>query len=301
MARRARNPDDAMAKSAITADLKPSRGLDRALATGAQDDDGLPEGGVHRGRLRVRTLVALRWLVVAGEAALLVLVALGFGLKAPYAMCFGVVGVSAWLNLLTGVASPGQRVFGDREAAAQLLVDILQISALVFLTGGAGNPFMLMLIAPVTLAAATLPARYVLALGVIASVISLVLAFAFLPLPEAPGLSAVPPLSYRFGSAVANIAGIALTAGYVRQAAVESARMALALDVTEAVLAREQRLSALGALAAAAAHQLGTPLATISIVAKEMAREAPSGSRWRSATTGRASRRTSWPSWGSPM
>jgi two-component system sensor histidine kinase RegB len=82
-------------------------------------------------------------------------------------------------------------------------------------------------------------------------------------------------MSFRAGAAVANIAGIALTAGYVRQAAVESARMALALDVTQAVLAREQRLSALGALAAAAAHELGTPLATISIVAKEMGREAP--------------------------
>jgi two-component system sensor histidine kinase RegB len=89
---------------------------------------------------------------------------------------------------------------------------------------------------------------------------------------------AIISLSYRVGSAVANIAGIALTAGYVRQAAVESARMALALDVTQAVLAREQRLSALGALAAAAAHELGTPLATIAIVAKEMAREAPTPS-----------------------
>jgi two-component system sensor histidine kinase RegB len=67
----------------------------------------------------------------------------------------------------------------------------------------------------------------------------------------------------------------------VRQAAVEAARMALALDVTQAVLSREQRLSALGALAAAAAHELGTPLATISIVAKEMAREAPSGGQVR--------------------
>ncbi len=145
----------------------------------------------------------------------------------------------------------------------------------MFLTGGAGNPFMLMLIAPVTLAAATLPARFVVRWAPSRALISLFLVFAYLPLPEAPGLVAMLPFSYRFGAAVANIAGIALTAGYVRQAAVESARMALALDVTEAVLAREQRLSALGALAAAAAHELGTPLATIAIVAKEMAREAP--------------------------
>ena len=234
------------------------------------------EGAVHRGRLRVRTLVTLRWMVVAGEVLLLLAVML-MGFSAPYPLCFAVVGASAWVNLLTGVASPGQRVFGDREAAAQLSIDILQISALVFLTGGTSNPFVLMLIAPVTLAAATLPLRPVLILGVIASLLSAVLALVYLPLPlpPAPAMAASIPLGLRLGAALANIAGIALTAGYVRQAAVESARMALALDVTQAVLAREQRLSALGALAAAAAHELGTPLATISIVAKELSREAP--------------------------
>lgn len=232
------------------------------------------EGAVHRGRLRVRTLVTLRWLVASGEMALLLL-AMGMGFGLPYALCFAVVGAGAWVNLLTGVASPGQRVFGDREAAAQLSIDILQMSALLFLTGGTSNPFALMLIAPVTLAAATLPLRPVLILGAIAAVISAVLAFVSLPLPQAPGMAVVIPMSFRAGAALANIAGIALTAGYVRQAAVESARMALALDVTQAVLAREQRLSALGALAAAAAHELGTPLATISIVAKELGREAP--------------------------
>jgi two-component system sensor histidine kinase RegB len=232
------------------------------------------EGAVHRGRLRVRTLVTLRWLVVAGEAVLLLLAA-GMGFSLPYPLCVAVVGAGVWVNFLTGVASPGQRVFGDREAAAQLGVDILQVSALIFLTGGSSNPFVLLLIAPVTLAAATLPLRPVLTLAAMASVISAVLALVSLPLPQAPGMEVVIPMSFRVAAALANIAGIALTAGYVRQAAVESARMALALDVTQAVLAREQRLSALGALAAAAAHELGTPLATISIVAKELGREAP--------------------------
>jgi two-component system, sensor histidine kinase RegB len=232
------------------------------------------EGAVHRGRLRVRTLVTLRWLVVAGEVALLLIVkAMGFDV--PYSLCFAVVGAGAWVNLLTGVASPGQRVFGDREATAHLTFDILQIGALVFMTGGTANPFFLIVIAPVTLAAATLPLRQVLFLGTIAGVLAGFLAFDSLPLPEAPGLVVAEPLSFRIGAALANIAGVALTAGYVRQSAVESARMALALDVTQAVLAREQRLSALGALAAAAAHELGTPLATISIVAKELGREAP--------------------------
>jgi two-component system sensor histidine kinase RegB len=254
-------------------------GLDK---TGVQPAQGGVHGeaevqsvGVRRSHLRVRTLVTLRWLVIAGEVLLLLVVGLGLNYHAPYPLCFAVIGAAAWINLLTGVASPGQRVFGDLEAALQLGVDVLQIGALVFLTGGTANPFVLLLIAPVTLAAATLPAWPVAVLGALASVGSVLMAFFSMPLPDAPGAESVIPQSYRIGAAIANMAGIALIAGYVRQAAEEAARMALALDVTQAVLAREQRLSALGALAAAAAHELGTPLATIAIVAKELAREAP--------------------------
>ncbi|WP_374468146.1 ActS/PrrB/RegB family redox-sensitive histidine kinase [Phenylobacterium sp.] len=248
--------------------------------TGAPPAQGAPEAepasfGVRRSQLRVRTLVTLRWLVIAGEILLLLVVGLGFGFQAPYPLCFAVIGAGAWINLLTGVASPGQRVFGDREATGQLALDLLQIGALVYLTGGAANPFVLLLIAPVTLAAATLPAWPVATLGALSAAISVLLAFVYMPLPDPPGVQNVLPEAYRIGAAIANIAGVALIAGYVRQAAEESARMALALDMTQAVLAREQRLSALGALAAAAAHELGTPLATISIVSKEMAREAP--------------------------
>jgi two-component system sensor histidine kinase RegB len=254
--------------------------LDKGPSLAAQaglshDDIEADRVGVRRSQLRVRTLVTLRWLVIAGEVLLLLVVGLGLNYHAPYPLCFAVIGAAAWVNLLTGVASPGQRVFGDREAAVQLGVDILQIAALVFLTGGTANPFVLLLIAPVTLAAATLPAWPVAILGALAGIASVLLAFFSMPLPVMPGTPEVVSQGYRIGAAIANIAGIALIAGYVRQAAEESARMALALDVTQAVLAREQRLSALGALAAAAAHELGTPLATINIVAKEMLREAP--------------------------
>src|SRR5215472_11968242 len=189
-----------------TAQAAPApEGLDKAASAPAQGgavaqgavttastaaEDGLAadwsEGAVHRGRLRVRNLVTLRWLVTAGEAALLASL-MALRLSAPYPACFAVVAAGAWVNLLTGVASPGQRIFGDREAAAQLSLDILQISALVFLTGGTANPFVLMLVAPVTLAAATLPLRPVLMLGALTTLISLILAIYSLPLPEAPG------------------------------------------------------------------------------------------------------------------
>ena len=253
---------------------RPASGLDRQSPAQAQDELAGDMRGAGHGRLRMRTLVTLRWTLILGEVAILLIGGLFLGLKAPYAICFGLIGAAAWINLLTGVASPGQRMIADWEATAQLGFDIAQVSILLFLTGGVANPFILMLIAPVTLAAATLPLKPLLILGGAAVGASVALAFFHLPLPTAHGVSINFPMSFIIAAAAANVAGIGVIAGSVRQAAQESTRMALALDVTQTVLSREQRLSALGALAAAAAHELGTPLATIAIVAKEMAREA---------------------------
>jgi two-component system sensor histidine kinase RegB len=250
-----------------------SRPLDRTGVAAVQADAGWDAGDLRRSHLRVRTLVGRRWLVLAGQALLLLLIA-ALGFQAPYALCFAVLAVSVLVNMAVS-RSPGQRMFSDREATIHLALDITQISVLICLTGGTANPFVLLLIAPVTLAAATLPVRTMIGLGLFAGAATALLAFFAMPLPGPPAMGGQVPEAYRIGAALAVMAGIALIAGYVRHAAAEAARMALALDVTEAVLAREQRLSALGALAAAAAHELGTPLATISIVAKEMAREAP--------------------------
>jgi two-component system sensor histidine kinase RegB len=267
---------------------RPSPGLDRQSTDPAQGvadlggagwgDEGWNLAGTRGGRLRMRTLVTLRWMIIAGELMVFALGGLLLGFDAPYTLCFTVIGASAWVNLLTGVASPGQRLIGGWEAVAQLGFDIGQISLLLFLTGGTANPFILMLLAPVTLGAATLAPRSVNLLAGMAIAASVFLAFVHAPLPGLNGVFAELPMAFMIGCAIANIAGIIVIAGTVRQAAEESSRMALALDVTQAVLAREQRLSALGALAAAAAHELGTPLATISIVSKELAREAPTPS-----------------------
>jgi two-component system sensor histidine kinase RegB len=247
--------------------------LDRTSDAGVQ---GMwDEAEVRRSHLRVRTLVTLRWLVIAGEVALLLVMRLVLDYQAPFGLCAAVIGTGAWLNLLTGVATPQQRVMGDREATLQLAADVVLTAALVGLIGGVANPFVILLIVPVTLAAATLPLRPVLVVGGLAMLLAILLIGVSLPYPAQspqPRLT----LEYRIAAALAVVTGIGLVAAYVRQSAEEAARMALALDVTQTVLAREQRLSALGALAAAAAHELGTPLATISIVAKEMAREAQS-------------------------
>jgi two-component system sensor histidine kinase RegB len=231
-------------------------------------------GGPQRGRLRLRTLVAQRWLAIAGQTAAVVIVGFGLGYHLPWALCFTLIALSAWLNVLLSLASPGQRIARDWEAAIQLAFDILQLSGMLFLTGGILNPFSILLIAPVALAAATLPLRYTLALGGLAIAASVLLAAFYLPLPAPFGEPYEIPLANRIGFLAARVVGIVVIAAYAWQAASEAARMELALNVTQTVLAREQRLSALGALAAAAAHELGTPLATITVVAREMARGA---------------------------
>jgi two-component system sensor histidine kinase RegB len=229
------------------------------------------------GRLRARTLIGLRWVALAGQATILAVVAEVLKFHAPYLGCLVVLGVGGALNLVLTLAPIGQRTAGDWEAAAQLAFDILQLAALLYLTGGIANPFALLMIGPVTLAGASLPARYAGPVAALAIAATVALALAAQPLPWSEHMVLELPIVYRLGLAIALVTGIAFTAGYAHQAASEASRMELALNVTETVLAREQRLSALGALAAAAAHELGTPLATIAVVAKEMARETPEG------------------------
>ncbi|WP_240902691.1 ActS/PrrB/RegB family redox-sensitive histidine kinase [Caulobacter sp. SLTY] len=259
------------------------RGLDRPGEDEAQPGAGPapPWWGLRdsrRARLRIRTLVFVRWLAVFGQLATVIFVAGVLRFPLPLAACLTLIALAAWMNVLVWLASStGQRQAADWEATAQLAFDILQLSGMLYLTGGSINPFSLLIIAPVVLAAATLPLRHVLGIAILAIVCIVGLSMTSLPLPGPSAVAPDIPLVNRVGNVISRILGIAFCAGYAWQAASEAARMELALDTTNAVLAREQRLSALGALAAAAAHELGTPLATISIVAKEMARGAGEG------------------------
>ncbi len=224
--------------------------------------------------LRLDTITRIRWVGVAGQSLVLLVIGL-LGYRAPYLACGVLIGFSVAVNLGVVLSARRARFASNNEAAVQLSFDVLQLSTVLYLTGGTANPFALLLIAPVTLAAANLPLRQAAVLAGIAIVCAIVLALWSQPLPWTVGASFAAPLIYRVGAAAAIIAGVAFSAGYAFLAARQAARMELALHTTQAVLAREQRLSALGGLAAAAAHELGTPLATIAVVAKELAREGP--------------------------
>jgi two-component system sensor histidine kinase RegB len=227
--------------------------------------------------LRLRTLVLLRWVAIAGQVAAVLWVAYGLHFHTPVAWCLLVIAAAAWMNLSVSLSWPGVRLAGEREATLQLAFDLVELTVLLDLTGGLSNPFALLLVAPVVVAAATLPARYAVMLGVLALAADAFLGLWSAPLPWTAGEVFDLPIIYQVGDGVALGAGVVFTAAYAWQAAAEAQRMELALAATQAVLAREQRLSALGGLAAAAAHELGTPLATIQVVTKEMARELEPG------------------------
>lgn len=241
-----------------------------------QGDGGLALDWFQARRgLRLRTLVLLRWVAIVGQLVSLFGVRFWLGYDLPLAPCLALVGASVLVNLWVHFSWPHPRLAGHWEATTQLGYDLVQLSLLLGLTGGLSNPFAVLLITPVTVAAASLPIRYAGLLGLVALVAVAALAAWGAPLPWEDGTTLMLPYLYRLGLAAALATGVTFTGAYAWQAQSESQRMEIALAATQAVLEREQRLSALGGLAAAAAHELGTPLATIQVVTKEMARGLP--------------------------
>ncbi len=228
---------------------------------------------MQSGRLRRSTLVMLRWMAVAGQSLALLIVAFVLKYELPTLTCFLMIALSAIFNIIVTISSPLDRRVNDKEAMIQLGFDVLQLAVLLWLTGGMMNPFSLLFVAPVVTSATTLSRSVFIGLSILTIMASFTLLYSHHPLPWKQGETFTLPHLYKVGNWSALIVSMIFTALYAWRVAIESRRMSEALSATEAVLAHEQKLSALGGLAAAAAHELGTPLATIQLTAKEMQRE----------------------------
>jgi two-component system sensor histidine kinase RegB len=232
-------------------------------------------GDAEIGMLRLRTLVRLRWLAIVGQTGAVLGVHFVLGFPLPLGLCLAVIAFSAWLNIFLTIRWRKSVRLHETHAGLLLVYDVLQLGVLLFLTGGLENPFSFLFLVPVTISATSLSIRWTLWLGLMALASATFLAFHHYPLPWEPGRVFELPEIYIGGMWAAIMSGVVFSAIYARRIADEARQMSAALSATEMVLAREQRLSALDGLAAAAAHELGTPLATIALVAKELKRELP--------------------------
>jgi two-component system, sensor histidine kinase RegB len=220
--------------------------------------------------VRLATIVRLRWIAVAGQLLTIGFVKLWLGFEVPLAYCLALIALSAWLNVFLVVQFPPRHRLTDPVAASLLTYDMLQLAALLYFTGGIGNPFVMLIIAPCIVSAATLPVGYTIAISALTLLCAYVLTYDYWPLPWFPGIRFELPLIYKVAILASVGTGLLFVAFYVRRLAFEGREMSAALAATELILAREQKLHALDGLAAAAAHELGTPLSTIYLIAKEL-------------------------------
>lgn len=232
-----------------------------------------PSANHDRSLLRLQTIVRLRWVAVAGQAITVAVVFWGLEYEFPVTECLAIIVLSALSNLALQTGFPESKRLDHSFATMMLGYDILQLSALLYLTGGLLNPFAPLLAVPVVVSASSLPLSITALIAGFAVVSASLLTRYHFPLPWRPGETLNFPFAYLAGVWLAMVCLILFMAVYAWRIARETREMSQALSATELVLAREQRLAALDGLAAAAAHELGTPLATITVVAKELERE----------------------------
>jgi two-component system, sensor histidine kinase RegB len=227
--------------------------------------------------VRLDTILRLRWLAVLGQLAAVFIVSQGLNFEFAVIPCLVIIGLSALINLaVQTIFNPMQRL-EPFWAAALLALNIVELAGLLFLTGGLQNPFSFLFLAPVLISATALPVRLTMALGFVAVACASNLVFYHYPLPWDPDDPLVLPPIYLFGVWLSITLAIGVTSLYAFQVTEEARKLSDALAATELVLAREQHLTQLDGLSAAAAHELGTPLSTIFLISRELEKTVPEG------------------------
>ncbi|GJM03857.1 MAG: ATPase [Rhodomicrobium sp.] len=236
---------------------------------------------ITRSNLRLRTIVRLRWIAVAGQLAAVFFVYFWLEFSFPILFTLMAIALSAVINVVVHNLFKNIKMVTNQLGTWMLAYDIVQLALLLYLTGGILNPFASLLVAPIAISAASLGTRSTVTLSILALLAASLISFDYMPLPWYTAGGLVFPDAYRLGNWVSLICAMAFIGFFSWRISNESRVMSAALAATEATLAREQKLSAIDGLAAAAAHGLGTPLSTIFLVAKELERELPQESPMR--------------------
>ena len=223
--------------------------------------------------IRLRTFTLLRWMAICGQLSAIIIAIKFFELQIEILLCLGTIGISVATNLISVGLFPGNKRLSETENMFMILFDILQLGLLLYLTGGLQNPFSILLLAPVAVSASILTLRSTIILGGSAILIATLLSLYHIPLVTDKGRPLNIPDIFIFGNWIAIVIALLFLSVYSRWITSEMNSMGDALIATQMALSREQKLTDLGGVVAAAAHELGTPLATIKLTSSELMEE----------------------------
>ena len=223
-------------------------------------------------QLDKKTLVTLRYIAIFGQLFAINVVFnylnLNFPIIESHIIIF--IGLSTNVYLQFKIKSNQLK---DIFASLFLIYDLIQLSALLYLTGGIFNPFSFLLIIPAIVSSTFLSMGTTIILGFITSILLFLLSIFYLPLPGIEVSNLIFPIFYKTGILIAILIGLIFLSYFGIRFAGENKKRSEAFNKLQEVISKEYELESLGGQAAAAAHSLGTPLATISVVAKELKKD----------------------------
>jgi len=224
-------------------------------------------------QLEKKTLVFLRWIAIIGQLIAILSVHFVFNFEFPVFVCLLIVFLGTLTNLYLNLWFK-KNDLSAFDSTIFLFYDLFQLSLLLFLTGGIKNPFVIFLIVPAIVSSTLLTLKNTFILVFITILFLLILTFYYLPLPHPGHLHFHVPDYYLYSVPLAIIIALIFLTYFGARFGIESRQRAGALRELEMALAKEHELETIGLQAAAAVHSLGTPLSTITVIAKELRKEA---------------------------
>ena len=233
------------------------------------DRSFLPTSEIEYSLIDPRVSVAIRWIALSGQLATVLLVHFALGFELPLGPLIAIIATGIMLNLWqTSLNSNGVRL-SRPPILFVLIFDVIQLAALLYFAGGLLNPFSILFLAPVAVSAAILDVFSTISLVIIVTICASILTIYHLPLPWSDTGFIIPAL-YQFGLWIALVISTVFMAYYVFWLASKSKKTSEMLSQTRLMLASERQVIALGSLATAAAHKLGSPLTTIRLIADDL-------------------------------
>ena len=223
-------------------------------------------------QLDKKTLVSLRYIAIFGQLFAINIVYNYLNLIFPIVVSHIIIFIGLSTNLYLQFKIKGNQL-KDVYASLFLTYDLIQLSILLYLTGGILNPFSFLLIIPAIVSSTFLSMGTTIILGFFTTILLFLISYFYLPLPGVQENILSFPILYKTGILIAILIGLIFLSYFGIRFAGETKKRSEAFNKLQEVISKEYELESLGGQAAAAAHSLGTPLATISVVAKELKKD----------------------------